>query len=217
MRSVGLQVKKTEAGCRCNGAQVQRCRGAQVQRCTGAVPDPCTPAPCTLHPCTLAPVAPYWLMLGSTAQMAILYLDSAVPRRLDGWHSPTLDLPMPIVTYGERGHPLLLFPTVARFSRTSTSSGEVDQPAILAGHVRVFSIDSINRLAWMDRRSDSGTGAAAEPLRALYRGRAYVRHMCGDPAVRIVTTGAQLRCVPRRQHAVPSSRPVHGGLELSGF
>ena len=41
----------------------------------------------------------------------VTYLDRAVPRRIDGWGSLALDLHMPIVSYGDRGHPLLLFPT----------------------------------------------------------------------------------------------------------
>ena len=67
--------------------------------------------------------------------MAISYLDQAVSRRLDGWHSPTLDLPMPVVTYGHGGRPLLLFPTAAadfleneRFFLVKSI-----EPAIMAG------------------------------------------------------------------------------------
>ena len=84
--------------------------------------------------------------------MSIQYLDPAVPRRIDGWHSPTLELPMPVVTYGDRGRPLLLFPTAAAdfLENERFFLVKAIEPAILAGRVRVFSIDSINRLAWMD-------------------------------------------------------------------
>ena len=41
------------------------------------------------------------------------YVDPRLPRRIEEWHSPALGMNMPIVTYGERGHPLLLFPTAA--------------------------------------------------------------------------------------------------------
>ena len=40
-------------------------------------------------------------------------LDPAIPRRLDGWRSPALAMDMPIVSYGDGGRPLLLFPTAA--------------------------------------------------------------------------------------------------------
>ena len=41
------------------------------------------------------------------------YVDPRMPRHVDGWYSPTLDMNMPIVSYGHQGHPLLLFPTAA--------------------------------------------------------------------------------------------------------
>ena len=40
-----------------------------------------------------------------------MYVDSSLPRHLFGWRSPRLGLEMPIVSYGDRGHPVLLLPT----------------------------------------------------------------------------------------------------------
>ena len=127
--------------------------------------------------------------------MSFSYLDPAVSRHLDGWHSPTLDLPMPIVTYGHAGRPLLLFPTAAadfleneRFFLVKSI-----EPAIMAGRVRVFSIDSINRLAWMDSTVPVPEQARRQALYARYIEEEvvpYVRHVCGDGSVRITTTGA---------------------------
>ena len=79
--------------------------------------------------------------------MEISYLDPHVPRRIDGWHSPALEMHMPIVTYGDRGHPLLLFPTAAAdfLENERFFLVKAVEPAILAGRVRVFSIESINR------------------------------------------------------------------------
>ncbi|MBL8988489.1 MAG: hypothetical protein JNJ80_19610, partial [Gemmatimonadetes bacterium] len=81
------------------------------------------------------------------------YVDPNLPRKIHGWHSPSLGLDMPLVHYGDRGHPLLLFPTAAadyleceRFFLIKAI-----EPAIMAGRIRVISIESINRLAWMDR------------------------------------------------------------------
>jgi esterase/lipase superfamily enzyme len=127
--------------------------------------------------------------------MSFSYLDPAVSRRLDGWHSPALDLPMPIVTYGDRGRPLLLFPTAAadyleneRFFLVKSI-----EPAIMAGRVRVFSIDSINRLAWMDSSLPVQEKARRQALYARYieeEVAPYIRHVCGDGSVRVATTGA---------------------------
>jgi esterase/lipase superfamily enzyme len=80
------------------------------------------------------------------------FVDPALPRDIFGWRSPALGLDMPVVTYGHAGHPLLLFPTAAadfleneRFFLIKSI-----EPYLFEGRVRVFSIDSINRYAWMD-------------------------------------------------------------------
>lgn len=73
-------------------------------------------------------------------------------RHLDGWHSPSLNKHMEIVTYGHYGFPLLLFPTAAadyleyeRFLVIDVLAGVID-----SGKVKVFSINSINREAWLN-------------------------------------------------------------------
>ncbi|MCL4266486.1 MAG: esterase [Anaerolineae bacterium] len=73
-------------------------------------------------------------------------------RHLDGWHSPSLNKHMEIVTYGHYGFPLLLFPTAAadyleyeRFLVIDVLAEVID-----SGKVKVFSINSINREAWLN-------------------------------------------------------------------
>src|SRR6188472_623546 len=102
--------------------------------------------------------------------MSISYLDDAVPRRIEGWHSPSLDLPMPIVTYGDRGRPLLLFPTAAAdfLENERFFLIKAVEPAILAGRVRVFSINSINSQAWMDKNLPVPEQARRQALYAHY-------------------------------------------------
>ena len=75
-------------------------------------------------------------------------------RVIDGWHSPSLDKYMEIVTYGHYGLPFLLFPTAAadfleyeRFLLIDAIAGHVD-----AGKVKVFSINSINAESWLNRQ-----------------------------------------------------------------
>src|SRR5262249_59939885 len=86
-------------------------------------------------------------------RMDIQYLDPAVARRIEGWSSPILGQDMPIVAYGHWGHPLLLFPTAAAdfLENERFFLIKAIEPAIQAGRVRVFSINSINSQAWMDR------------------------------------------------------------------
>ncbi len=127
--------------------------------------------------------------------MDIKYVDDALPRRIDGWHSPILDMDMPVVTYGYRGRPLLLFPTAAadfleneRFFLVKAA-----EPAIMAGRVRLFSIDSINRHSWMDDTISVAEKSRRQNLYALYIEQEvvpYIRSVCGDPGIRISTTGA---------------------------
>lgn len=154
--------------------------------------------------------------------MDLEYLDPAVPRRVDGWHSPTLGLSMPIVSYGDRGWPVLLFPTAAadfleneRFFLLRSIEG-----AIRNGRVRVFSIDSINRLAWMDRSLPVQEQARRQTLYARYvedEVVPYVRHMTGDHGARPITVGASFGAF----HAANMlfRRPdLFGGLiGMSGF
>ncbi len=123
------------------------------------------------------------------------YVADNLPRRLDGWHSPALGLEMPVVVYGDRGHPLLLFPTAAadyleceRFYLIKAI-----EPQILAGQVRVFSIDSINRLAWMDDKVPVPEQARRQQLYMRYVEEEvvpYIRTVTGDPAARACTSGA---------------------------
>lgn len=122
-------------------------------------------------------------------------LDSRIPRRVDGWRSPALHVHMPIVAYGDRGRPLLLFPTAAadfleneRFFLVKSV-----EPFLLQGRIRLFSIDSINRHAWMDGALPVAEQARRQALFMTYVEDEVVPHMqrvCGDAERRIGTTGA---------------------------
>ncbi|HVT02044.1 MAG TPA: alpha/beta hydrolase-fold protein [Thermoanaerobaculia bacterium] len=127
--------------------------------------------------------------------MALEYVDPRMPRRIDGWHSPILGVPMPIVTYGYSGHPLLLFPTAAAdfLENERFFLIKAIEPAIMQGRVRVFSIDSINRMAWMDRKVPVQEQARRQALYSRYIEEEvvpYIRHNVGDGRARIATTGA---------------------------
>jgi esterase/lipase superfamily enzyme len=152
----------------------------------------------------------------------VSYLDPSVPRRIDGWQSPALDLHMPIVAYGARGRPLLLFPTAAAdfLENERFFLVKAIEPAILAGQVRVFSIDSINQYAWMDSKVPVQEQGRRQTLYARYvedEVVPYIRRACGDPAARIATAGASFGAF----HAANSlcRRPdlFDGLIGMSGF
>jgi esterase/lipase superfamily enzyme len=74
-------------------------------------------------------------------------------RHLNGWYSPALRQDMPIVTYGHHGFALLMIPTAAADYLEYERFQLIDAlaPAIDAGKVKVFSINSINMQSWMNK------------------------------------------------------------------
>jgi esterase/lipase superfamily enzyme len=123
------------------------------------------------------------------------YVDRSLPRRIDGWRSPALGMDMPIVSYGDRGHPLLLLPTAAAdfLENERFFLIKAIEPAIQQGRVRVFSIESINRYAWMDRKLPVAEQARRQALYSRYiedEVVPYIRHAVGDGGARIATSGA---------------------------
>jgi esterase/lipase superfamily enzyme len=102
---------------------------------------------------------------------------------------------MPIVTYGTRGRPVLLFPTAAAdyLENERFFLVKAVEHAIMAGRIRLFSIDSINSHAWMDRTLPVREQARRQALYSAYVEEEvvpYIRMAVGNPAERIATTGA---------------------------
>lgn len=154
--------------------------------------------------------------------MDIEYLDRRLPRRIDGWHSPILGMGMPIASYGWAGKPILLFPTAAAdfLENERFFLIKAVEPALFEGKVRVFSIDSINRHAWMDDKLPVREQARRQMLYARYiedEVVPYIRAACGDGGARITTTGASFGAF----HAANSlfRRPdlFAGTIAMSGF
>ena len=73
-------------------------------------------------------------------------------RVIESWHSPSLNKPMEIVTYGHWGFPLLMFPTAAADFLEYERFYVIDaiKESIEGGKVKVFSINSINREGWLN-------------------------------------------------------------------
>jgi esterase/lipase superfamily enzyme len=116
-------------------------------------------------------------------------------RKIDGWHSPSLGQHMPVVSYGHWGPPLLLFPTAAADFLENERFGLIGaiEPAIRDGRVRVFSINSINNQAWMDRGLPVPEQARRQSLYSRYVETEvvpYVRQVCQTGDLRIATAGA---------------------------
>jgi esterase/lipase superfamily enzyme len=118
-----------------------------------------------------------------------------LPREIFGWHSPRLGLHMPIVRYGNWGRALLLFPTAQADYLENERFWLIKaiEPHILAGKVQVFSIDSINKFAWMNKEVSIPEKARRQ---ALYSGYVeeevvpHIRRVVQDPGARIAVSGA---------------------------
>ena len=124
-----------------------------------------------------------------------MFTDPHLPRHLFGWHSPRLGIDMPIVTYGDRGHPLLLLPTAQADYLENERFWLVKaiEKHIFAGRVQVFSIDSINKHAWMNRNVPVHEQARRQALYAGYiedEVVPFVRNACGNPHARLGISGA---------------------------
>ncbi len=150
------------------------------------------------------------------------YIDPRMPRRIDRWYSPALGLDMPIVSYGHAGQPVLLFPTAAADFLENERFGLVKavEPLIAAGRLRLFSIDSINTMAWMDRDVGVPEQARRQALYSRYVEEEivpFIRHVAGDGGARAITAGASFGAF----HAANAffRRPdLFGGvIGMSGF
>ncbi|MBI2392136.1 MAG: prolyl oligopeptidase family serine peptidase [Deltaproteobacteria bacterium] len=123
------------------------------------------------------------------------FIDPKLPKDIFGWRSPRLGLDMPIVRYGRAGHALLLYPTAAadfleneRFFLIKSI-----EPLIFAGKVQVFSIDSINKHAWMNPRIPVGEKIRRQVLYSGYVEEEvvpHIRRVMGDPHARVAVSGA---------------------------
>lgn len=129
---------------------------------------------------------------------------------------------MPIVSYGDGGHPLLLFPTAAAdfLENERFFLIKAIEPAILQKRVRVFSIESINRHAWMEKGLPVREQARRQSLYMRYiedEVVPYIRAAVHDGGARIATSGASFGAF----HAANSlfRRPDLFGatIAMSGF
>ncbi|HVS00459.1 MAG TPA: alpha/beta hydrolase-fold protein [Thermoanaerobaculia bacterium] len=146
----------------------------------------------------------------------------SIPRHIEDWQSPTLGQRMPIVSYGHWGHPLLLFPTAAadfleneRFGLIGSVRQQID-----AGRVRVFSINSINNQAWMDRGLPVQEQARRQALYARYveeEVAPYIRNVCQTQDIRIATAGASFGAFHAANTLLRRPDLFDATIAMSGF
>lgn len=122
------------------------------------------------------------------------FIDPHLRRHLFGWKSPRLGLEMPIVRYGHYGPAMLLFPTAGGDFLEAERMFLIKsvEPALFAGKLQIFSIDSINPYAWTSKLSIPHKARNT----SLYSGYVeeevvpYIRNILGNPHARIGAMGA---------------------------
>ena len=94
------------------------------------------------------------------------------------------------------------------------------EPLLQQGRIRVFSIDSINRLAWMDKTLPVPEAARRQMLYSRYvedEVVPYIRHACGDAGARAITTGASFGCFHSANAFFRRPDLFGGVIGMSGF
>jgi esterase/lipase superfamily enzyme len=125
----------------------------------------------------------------------VIYIDPKLPREMFGWHSDRLHMHMPIVRYGNWGHPLLMLPTAQsdlldceRFFLIKSVEKE-----ILAGKLTIFCIESINKHAWMNKLVPVREKAHRQAMYSAYVEHEvvpHIRRVVQNDRARIGVTGA---------------------------
>jgi esterase/lipase superfamily enzyme len=154
--------------------------------------------------------------------MPIQYIDPHLAKHTFGWYSPSIGIDMPIVTYGHAGPPVLLYPTAAAdfLENERFFLIKAVEPMLMAGRLRLFSIDSINSNAWMDRDLPVATQARRQAAYSRYveeEAVPYIRNYVGDGQARILTTGASFGAFHAANQFFRRPDLFGGVIGMSGF
>jgi esterase/lipase superfamily enzyme len=154
--------------------------------------------------------------------MPIQYIDPAVRKDIFGWRSPSLGLDMPVVRYGYAGLPVLLFPTAAAdfLENERFFLVKAIEDKLLRGSVQLFSIDSINEHAWMDREVPIREKARRQSRYVSYIEEElipHIRRVTGDSAARPITTGASFGAFHAANTFFRRPDLFGGTIAMSGF
>lgn len=142
-------------------------------------------------------------------------------KKTDSWKSPHLDKEMPIVRYGESGMPLLFFPTAAadyleyeRFNLMDAIAQFID-----GGLICAFSIDSVNKDAWLNEDIHPSERARLQVAYDRYiRDEVvpYIEHACKTPGIGITTTGASFGAFHAMNALCKHPDVFSGSIAMSG-
>jgi Uncharacterized protein conserved in bacteria len=141
-------------------------------------------------------------------------------RELNGWHSPSLDKDMPIVTYGDYGFALLLIPTASadyleyeRFQMIDCLQHHID-----SGKVKVFSINSINNESWLNNNMEGAHKGIRQNQFNQYVFNEVVPFIKAktSPETPIITCGASFGALHSMNLFLKRPDIINGVISMSG-
>ncbi len=141
-------------------------------------------------------------------------------RDTTSWFSHNLGMEMPMVAYGDRGFPLLMFPTAAADYLEYERFLLVDaiKPFIEAGMLRAYSINSVNKYSLLNKQASPQWKAELLTRYDRYVSEEVlplIRNECGEGA-KPLTTGASLGAFLAANCYFKHSDNFRGTIAMSG-
>ena len=143
-------------------------------------------------------------------------------RDITSWFSHNLGMDMPLVAYGDRGYPLLLFPTAGADFLEYERFLMIDfiKPFIESGQLRVYSISSVNRYSLLNDKASPQWKAELLTRYDRYIVEEilpFIRRECGrENDGRPLTTGASLGALLAANTYFRHPDLVRGTIAMSG-
>ncbi|MEZ6197234.1 MAG: alpha/beta hydrolase-fold protein [Planctomycetota bacterium] len=139
----------------------------------------------------------------------------------DSWYSNHLGREMPIVRYGDYGAPVLFFPTAAADYLEYERFRLIDSIAhfVERGMINIFSIDSINKDAWLNEKIEPARRAEIQVAYDRYVAEEvvpYIRNACQTDDIKITTTGASFGAYHAMNETLKHPDLFAGAIAMSG-
>jgi esterase/lipase superfamily enzyme len=136
------------------------------------------------------------------------------------WYSPALRREMPVARWGERGKPVLLFPTAGGDQHEVERFGLVGavEELVERGRIRVYSIPSLGRESWMSLDIPHGQKAWVQVCYDRFLADELLPFLRWDAgAERVITVGASLGAYQSVNVAAKHPDQVWLSIAMSGL
>ncbi len=142
-------------------------------------------------------------------------------KKIDQWHSPSLNKNMEIVSYGHYGFALLLLPTAAADFLEYERFLMIDVLAkyINGGKVKVFSINSINNESWLNSNMEGRHKAIRHTQFNNYVYNEVIPYIKNNtsPETPVITSGASFGALHAANLFFKNPWLINGCIAMSGI